>query len=585
MATNLRQAVTRSQRRARGCYPPSVSTCACRPLASGLKSYVSSLTRYPSSRLLSSCANNEEIRKRGARNSRLTQLNGNAYDMYTLATSFSRYGWFSTVAAAADADASLLIATSTTPSTTSSLSNSSIDSLLQEAGIEREYLESLAKQHPTPLRLRDMYEYGTSTDSKQRLRNCQFLHKEIPVRLAQRSVDLLTLPHGLSEAVPIRQVASIYLNFLRRFKEFPYPVTVEQEGRFTDMLQTIVLNRSSVPVSIAQGVKTWWLKEQPGDEERLQEMEEALYRFFTARVGLRFLTEHFVLSSNRESAKALRKVTSIFPLSGSSEKDKVLGCIQSDVDVVKEIRRVADLVTHQTKEYYGGLCPVIDIIDCVSEHEFTHVPHHLHYMVSELLKNSCRASMRRYKEHQAAGETTAEIPSIRVIVVKGEEDVTIKIADKGGGIPRSLIATIWKFAHSTASEDELQAEFGTDVTSGARIRGFGLPLSRIYARYFGGELTLKSTEGYGLDAYLHLPRLGDCCENLPLRVRDSPGAGVSMPVPKTTLSTTMVTASPRGIRTYSTRHSSASKDDIASFSRMGALSLFSKEGRKETYSL
>jgi pyruvate dehydrogenase kinase 2/3/4 len=88
---------------------------------------------------------------------------------------------------------------------------------------------------------------------------------------------------------------------------------------------------------------------------------------------------------------------------------------------------------------------------------------------------------------------------------------------------------IWKFAHSTADQNEAESDFGTDATSGARIRGFGLPLARIYARYFGGELTLKSTEGYGLDAYLHLPRLGDACEKLPHLVKSSPGELDSMP--------------------------------------------------------
>lgn len=37
--------------------------------------------------------------------------------------------------------------------------------------------------------------------------------------------------------------------------------------------------------------------------------------------------------------------------------------------------------------------------------------------------------------------------------------------------------------------------------------GFGLPLSRLYARYFGGELKLVSMPGYGVDAYLHIKRL------------------------------------------------------------------------------
>jgi hypothetical protein len=124
-----------------------------------------------------------------------------------------------------------------------------------------------------------------------------------------------------------------------------------------------------------------------------------------------------------------------------------------------------------------------------------------------------------------------ELAPIRVVISKGSEDVTIKVADKGGGIPRSKMTTIWKFAHSTAGEEESSSEFGVDEVTGTKIRGFGLPLARIYARYLGGELTLKSMEGYGLDAYLQLPRLGDSCENLPLRVMFSPGNTFSMPSP------------------------------------------------------
>lgn len=36
--------------------------------------------------------------------------------------------------------------------------------------------------------------------------------------------------------------------------------------------------------------------------------------------------------------------------------------------------------------------------------------------------------------------------------------------------------------------------------------GYGLPISRLYARYFGGDLQIISMEGYGTDAYLHLNR-------------------------------------------------------------------------------
>ena len=81
------------------------------------------------------------------------------------------------------------------------------DRLFQTISLEE--IHALAALRPTPLRLADMYKYGRGADLKQRLRNAQFLHRELPIRIAQRAVDLLTLPHGLSTAEPIRKVASM----------------------------------------------------------------------------------------------------------------------------------------------------------------------------------------------------------------------------------------------------------------------------------------------------------------------------------------------------------------------------------------
>ena len=70
--------------------------------------------------------------------------------------------------------------------------------------------------------------------------------------------------------------------------------------------------------------------------------------------------------------------------------------------------------------------------------------------------------------------------------------------------------------------------------------GYGLPLSRVYARFGGGDLQLLSMEGYGkvlaasgnnkphaevpgTDAYLHLRRIGNFPE--PLFVRNEPVKG------------------------------------------------------------
>ena len=37
--------------------------------------------------------------------------------------------------------------------------------------------------------------------------------------------------------------------------------------------------------------------------------------------------------------------------------------------------------------------------------------------------------------------------------------------------------------------------------------GYGLPLSRLFARYVGGDIELVSMEGYGVDVYVYLNRL------------------------------------------------------------------------------
>jgi len=440
-------------------------------------------------------------------------------------------------------------------------------------GVDMEELLKLSSKKTTPLSLKDMYKYAIiDADSReQRIRNAQFLHSELPVRIAQRAVDLLTLPHGLNEIPAVLQVAHVYLLYLEKFQDCEVPTDAKSEKSFTDMLQGMILEKSSIPNAIARGVDTWMRtenaitsgaetinsrdeaenqKQQTQDREdsgialteiertqSLKEMEDALYRFFTARVGLRFLTEHHILSSPR--AKKEFQDSSLLGDSSNEnivdEEDSFLGCIEPNCCPTREVRKVVEAVRKQTMEYYGnGVCPEIQIVDGdtaaqqlekqkkkAGKNNFTYVPHHLHYMVGELLKNACRATV---KEHLESGTTDEKIPPIRIVIVKGAEDVTIKIADRGGGIPRSQMSDIWKFAHSTAAKDEIENEtdFGVDEITGEAIRGFGLPLARIYARYLGGELTLKSLEGYGLDAYLHLPRLGDSCENLPLPVQFSP---------------------------------------------------------------
>jgi len=112
--------------------------------------------------------------------------------------------------------------------------------------------------------------------------------------------------------------------------------------------------------------------------------------------------------------------------------------------------------------------------------------------------------------------TSDTLPPIRVIVADHEEneDISLKISDEGGGIKRSFMPRVWSYAFSTETKDVYEANTYTDFSRSTPIAGFGygLPLSRLYSRYFGGDLQLLSMEGYGTDAYLQIPRIGDVDE-------------------------------------------------------------------------
>ena len=108
-----------------------------------------------------------------------------------------------------------------------------------------------------------------------------------------------------------------------------------------------------------------------------------------------------------------------------------------------------------------------------------------------------------------------DMPPIRIIIADSvdNDDVVIKISDEGGGIKRSDMHKIWSYLYTTADpailESVLQTVDSADhaVTSPLAGLGYGIPISRNYARYFGGDLVIMSMEGYGTDSFIYLPKL------------------------------------------------------------------------------
>lgn len=105
---------------------------------------------------------------------------------------------------------------------------------------------------------------------------------------------------------------------------------------------------------------------------------------------------------------------------------------------------------------------------CPPDLTFAYVPGHLSHIVFELLKNSLRAVVERFgaeyedrivEDASPGGGSTGGYPPIKVIVVEGSEDITIKISDEGGGIPRSAIPLIWTYMYTTMSGQSIDQDF------------------------------------------------------------------------------------------------------------------------------
>ncbi|OXB55965.1 hypothetical protein ASZ78_011410 [Callipepla squamata] len=136
-----------------------------------------------------------------------------------------------------------------------------------------------------------------------------------------------------------------------------------------------------------------------------------------------------------------------------------------------------------------------------------------YYMASpdlEIEENAMRATVESH-------ENSPQLPAIRVLVALGQEDLSIRMSDRGMGVPLRKIERLFSYMYSTAPAPQLGV--GGAPVIGAPLAGFGygLPISRLYAKYFQGDLQLFSMEGFGTDAVIYLKALStDSVERLPV---------------------------------------------------------------------
>jgi len=339
-----------------------------------------------------------------------------------------------------------------------------------------------ASRNATPLKLNYVCNYGKLKHPGNIKQQSLFLHKELPIRLAQRAVELENLPFAVSSTQSIQNVYDLYLKSFDKITSHPEPNSTEESDSFTELISNIKTEHKDLELNIANALEPYRGKhhEKNISKDEIVIIDKTLEHFYSSRIGIRFLIGQHV------------------DIQKDSISETTVGVIDTKCDPHKVIKHaVEDVQTIVDNIFYKELEIEYDLAK--SDYEFLYIPSHLYYIVFEVLKN--------------AGRATAEFNDctkpIKIQTSVSKDDFIIKISDYGGGFSREVMENIFSFSFTTASEEKHE-------NRGVKIAGYGhgLGLSRIYARYFGGDMTISPVEGIGTDVYIYLNRFGDKSENV-----------------------------------------------------------------------
>ncbi|KAJ3317196.1 hypothetical protein HDU76_001288, partial [Blyttiomyces sp. JEL0837] len=84
-------------------------------------------------------------------------------------------------------------------------------------------IRQYALKPQTAVSLKQMVEFGRAPSQATMLRATQFIHNELPIRLAHRVAELENLPHNLSTMPSVLRVKHWYTQSFKDLVEFPKP--------------------------------------------------------------------------------------------------------------------------------------------------------------------------------------------------------------------------------------------------------------------------------------------------------------------------------------------------------------------------
>ncbi|KAK9239479.1 branched-chain alpha-ketoacid dehydrogenase [Lipomyces kononenkoae] len=333
------------------------------------------------------------------------------------------------------------------------------------------------------------------------IQNARMVREIILSSLSRRIVAVRNLPYIMVLNPNISKIYNIYLHSVNVVYESGTKLeTKEDNDRFVQALQNMIETHTNAIPTLAKGFA----------ESQTYISSDETNRFLDVhlhdRIGTRLLAKHHIALTKQSAQDARRDA-------------RFIGLVDTNLSPAELCREITWFLSDVCDLQYG-MRPSMTI-DVGEDVRVAYIPEHLEYILTELLKNSFRATIEQFLGMTPASQYRIKhglqrevVPHpVAVTIVRTANGVVIRLRDRGGGIQEDNLKRIWGYSESTFEEEERDgfktlnspppSVTGTGGSTMAGL-GYGLPLSRAYAEYFGGSIDLETCFGWGTDVYLHL---------------------------------------------------------------------------------
>ncbi|PCH38305.1 26S proteasome subunit P45 [Wolfiporia cocos MD-104 SS10] len=408
------------------------------------------------------------------------------------------------------------------------------------AGELSRLIEEHAKHPPQPLTLSKLLSLADPATPASVLKSAEYVSTEIPRRLAMRARSLEALPFIVGMNPYIARTLQGHRESFRVLNAHPSVKTLEENKLFTPRLEALVRSHANDIPTMAKGFQECTRYMTP--EQISTFLDDAI----RIRIAVRLIAEqHIALSRVLEDQQH------------GVRQDDHLGIVHKACSPRDMIRMCGSWVSDLSEATLGAHPEIV--IDGEVDATFAYIPVHLEYILTEILKNAFRATVERHaKQSPSRG---SPIPPVVITIspppvrppssAPHPRFLSMRVRDQGGGVQPMHLAQIFSYSFTTAGRaggsgsgwDDAELgggpyaaqhiggsaalDGGGSMGGGSGLfaemagrgvqmgmgtiagLGYGLPMSRLYTRYFGGSLDFVSLDGWGSDVFLKLRCLDD----------------------------------------------------------------------------